>query len=89
MPTCRFCGNATTQPDAVYCAYCGASLLVQQAGTSSGGSYSMPQQPGYYGPGAKLSPELTEMRYERALRRAEQMGTAALILSILLLILLI
>lgn len=84
MPTCPYCGKVTPQADATYCSYCGSSLA-QQTSTSS--SFRAQPSQSSYRAGGNSSLNLSE-RYERALRRAEQMGTAVLILSIVALVLL-
>ena len=87
MATCPVCGKET-RSNTPFCSYCGATLLVQQTSASSG-SYSAQPPLTSYERGAGLSVDLLDQRYERALKRAEQLGSAVLILSIILLILLI
>ena len=85
MPTCSYCGKVTPETDATYCSYCGSSFGQQ---TSSASSWrSQPSQVNY--PGGGISSPNLSVRYERALKRAEQMGTAVLILGIVALVLLL
>jgi len=84
MPACSYCGIVTPQTDAAYCSNCGSNLGQQTSAPSP--IRARPSQANYFA-GGNPSPNLSE-RYERALKRAERMGTAVLILSIAVLVLL-
>ncbi len=91
MTTCTYCGKENTQAGAAYCSYCGSSLLGSQQGVTSTpqprqpfGS-TPPTYPSSYG---NYSYNASE-RYERALRRSEQLGRAVAILSVIALFLLV
>ncbi|MDG6996982.1 MAG: zinc-ribbon domain-containing protein [Nitrososphaerota archaeon] len=86
MPICPYCGKETTDPSALFCPNCGASFRAVQAGISAPQSIGAPMQSSYTSIGG-LSYD-TSQRYERALRRVEQLGTAVLVMSIVTLILL-
>jgi uncharacterized membrane protein YvbJ len=87
MPTCSFCGKETAQPDAVYCSYCGSSLQQRGSQAHSSPYQAQPPQAGYGSTGG-TSLDLTQ-RYEKALRRVERLGSVALLLSVLVLILIL
>ena len=87
MTTCPYCGKQNNTPDAVYCSYCGSSLsgAHQQ-------EMSQTRQPFSYGTNyptnAQGLPSFdTSERYERALKRAEQLGIVVAILSLITLFL--
>jgi hypothetical protein len=90
MPTCPFCGRENNQPNAAYCAYCGSSLQQEQQGPPrapySTPPPSFPSSSGGGIPDASSSFELSQ-RWERALNRLQQLGTAVLVLSIVVIVL--
>jgi hypothetical protein len=70
--------------DAVYCSYCGSSLQQQN---QQGSSFQPPSsKPGSFGMRARSPFEVSE-RYEKALKRVEQLTYAVLGMSIVLLVL--
>lgn len=87
MRICPVCGKENVRDDTQFCSYCGANLVLQQSGASASVSMSHPPQ-GPYMSGEVLSFDLSQ-RYEKALRRVEQLSSLALILSVLLLIIII
>jgi uncharacterized membrane protein YvbJ len=93
MKICPYCGAQNNQSDAAYCSYCGSSLAGAKDSMSSSMSQPqntaasptpMPTYPSSYQ--GSYSPNISS-RYERALKRTEQLGTAVAILSVVALIL--
>ena len=84
MVTCSYCGKDNPQADAAYCSYCGSNLR-----QPSNIPTSRPQwtQANYPTSGSRTL-GLSE-RYERALKRAEQLGTILLVLSVAVIVLLL
>lgn len=87
MVACPVCGKETTQTDAQYCLFCGASLQQQQAQQWGNSTMAAPRPRGY------LSSEGSSFdfstQYERALKRVEQLSAVVLVMSIVTVILII
>jgi uncharacterized membrane protein YvbJ len=101
MVVCPYCGKENNQPDAAYCLYCGSSL--QQAQSAASPTFSITSRSpvigqGYGMPGdtssssssssTTLSFELSE-RYQKALKRVEQLGYVVVALAVITLALLL
>jgi zinc-ribbon domain len=102
MVVCPYCGKENNQPDAAYCLYCGSSL--QQAQSAASPTFSSTSRSpvigqGYGTPGGMsssssssssttLSFELSE-RYQKALKRVEQLGYVVVALAVITLALLL
>ena len=80
MPTCKFCGKETTQPDASYCTYCGSSLVQEGSVAPETPFQSQPSQVDYTSMG-RTSEDISQ-RYEKALRRVEQLDSVLVLLSV-------
>ena len=78
MPTCRFCGKETTQPDATYCTYCGSSLQ-QGPGASPPTSPAARLSQVNYATGHDT--EVSEL-YEKTFRRVEQLASILVLLAV-------
>jgi uncharacterized membrane protein YvbJ len=85
MVTCSYCGKDNPQTDATYCSYCGSSLRQQSSNVPPSPSYASQAN---YPAGGSPTLGLSE-RYEKALKRAEQLGTILLVLSVVAIILLL
>ncbi len=93
MTTCPYCGAQNNQNGAAYCTYCGSSLSgAKDSGTpptqgspSSSPSSSMPPS---YPSGRGTYSFNTSERYERALKRTEQLGMIVAILAVITIVLL-
>ena len=87
MRICPVCGKENVQDDTQFCSYCGATLVLQHSSGSTASASMTPQPQGPY-ISEVLSFDLSQ-RYERALRRVEQLSNLVLILSVILLIIII
>ena len=93
VPTCPVCGSDNPQPDAAYCSSCGSSLQQSSASStyraqpSSANAGYRPQPSQSNSRFGATSPADLSQRYDKALRRVEQRGTAILILSIAVVVL--
>jgi uncharacterized membrane protein YvbJ len=88
MPTCPHCG-ATVPEGAVYCGNCGATLNAPMTSTSS----TVQSQTSQTSTGWPNTPDLTsgnlQPRYEKAIKRTEQLAYLVTILGVVILVLLI
>jgi hypothetical protein len=99
MVVCPYCGKENNQPDAAYCLYCGSSLQQAQSTASPTFSSGTSRGPvigqGYGMPGGMSSSSSTTLssepadRYQKALRRVEQLGYVVVALAVITLVLLL
>ncbi len=86
MPTCPYCGGQNSQADAIYCSYCGSNLGQQQnAAPPPRQQFGSP--PPNYPASGRPTFDLS-IRYEKALKRAEQLGYVVIIMAVAVLLLL-
>jgi hypothetical protein len=93
MTTCPYCGAQNSQNGAAYCTYCGSSL----SGAKDSGTPPMQGQPASSSSSSSMPPSYpsgrgsysfnTSERYERALKRTEQLGMVVAVLAVITLIL--
>jgi len=84
MTKCSYCGRDNPQTDAAYCSYCGSSLSRQSSNVPTSSQRSQPTYPTSRSPALGLSE-----RYEKALKRAELLGTILLVLGVAAVVLLL
>jgi uncharacterized membrane protein YvbJ len=87
MPICPHCG-ATVPEGAVYCGNCGATLNAQTTFTSTTTQSQTSPQTSTAWPTQVSSGDM-QVRYEKAMRRAELLGYAVAILGVVILVALI
>ena len=76
------------QQDAKYCGYCGSSLAQAQQNQRTPSFHPSNSQTTSYPVGGRSPYEASE-RYEKALRKVEQLGYAVLIMGIVVLVLIL
>ena len=92
MPTCPQCGSAV--PDgAVYCGKCGATLnpaaFNSSTSVSTTSQTGTPQQTSSTWPSSGYASGESSMRLEKAMKRAEMLGYAAVGLAVVILVVLL
>ena len=87
MPTCPHCG-ATVPEGAVYCGNCGATLNSPMASTSTTAQSQTSQTSGWSNNPNMASGDM-QTRYEKAIKRTEQLSYAAAGLGVVILVVLL
>jgi uncharacterized membrane protein YvbJ len=87
MPTCPHCG-ATVPEGAVYCGNCGATLNSPATSTSTA-VQSQTSQPSDWSNNPNMASRDMQARYEKAIKRTEQLSYAVAGLGVVILVVLL